>query len=470
MPSLSPEAGENALRAAKPHVLALIASLALLQTDSLLTPAPPGWRHERLTLPPDFAPELEWRGVEDLLFAPGMFAPESESYFSYVLALRIEGELEVDEGFLTDFLVKYYRGLCRAVGEERNLELELAKVEARVRRGRAGFHADVTMFDPFTTGAPLDLALELEVHAAPRTTELIGLASPLDEAAPIWNELRALADGWRAARPAPLFLNHVYVVPDRETYEALAACAFLRESFAVFEERETVRADLSYTGLYLYGAHTYFEFLPAGAAGLVEGSTGIALGLESAGASEVLARALEDQQVPTQLVPITRQLDGAQVPWFRLLGVQMPTSPLNLFVMEYDPRFLASWHAALPPSVGGIVRAAVLERYAAALDRSEWRAKAPLADVTEVRLALDEAQRERVLAVCTAGGHEVESEGDEWLVRAPRFRLVLRKSVNPGGVTGFTLRLRQPLEREPLHLGQVALSFRGNTAELELAP
>jgi hypothetical protein len=451
-------------------VLAFLALLPLLQKDSLLPPPPAGWRSERLSLPPDFAPELEWRGVEDLLFAPGMFAPDSDSYFSYVLALRIESELEVDESFLEDFLEKYYRGLCRAVGEERSLGLDLTKVHARVRRGGGGFHADVAMFDPFTTGAPLDLALELEVRPAPRATELIGLASPLDAEAPIWSELRKLAGAWRAARPAPLFLNHLYVVPDRETFDAIAGSSFLRESFAVFEERATVRADISYSGLYLYGKNTYFEFLPPGAGGLAEGSTGIALGLETAGASDVLARAFEARDVLAQLVPITRQLEAVQVPWFRMLGIEMPPSPLNLFVMEYDPRFLASWHATLPPASGGIARSSVLERYAAALDRSEWRAKAPLADVVEVRLALDEAQRERVLAVCKAGGHEVEEKGDEWLVHAPQCRFVLRKSEKPGGVTGFTMRLCEPLAREPLRLGKAVLTFHGTTSELELEP
>ncbi len=450
-------------------MLALLATLAL-QADSLLPPAPQGWRYERLALPPHFAPELELNGVEDLLFAPGMFAPDSDSYFSYVLALRVEGELEVDEAYLTRFLESYYRGLCRAVGEERKLGLDLAQVKASVRGAADRFRATVAMFDPFVTGEPLEIALEIEVHQAARRTELFALASPLDAEAPIWNELRALGDGWRAARPTPLFLNHLYVVPDRETYAALARCEFLRESFAVFEERETVRADLSYKGLYFYGARTYFEFLPPGAAGLVEGSSGLAFGLEVAGASETLASTLGNRSVRTQIVPITRQLEGEQVPWFRLLGIELPPSPLNLFALEYEPRFLESWHATLAPSGGGIARAAVLERYAAALDRSDWRAQAPLADVTEVRLALDDAQRERVLDVCAAAGHEVESAGDGWVVHVPQSRLAIRRSAKPGGVTGFVMSLRSPLEHEPLRLGKAELRFRGRTAEFEFLP
>jgi hypothetical protein len=450
-------------------MLALVMALVASQTDSLLPPAPPGWRTERLALPPAFAPELELRGVEDLLFAPGMFVPDSESYFSYALALSVEGELEIDEDWVERFLETYYRGLCRAVGEERGLALDLSKVVARVGGDADLFQANVAMFDPFVTGEPLELALEIRVHLSPRRTEVLGLATPIDADSAIWTELHALADAWRAARPAPVFLNHLYVVPDRATYEALERSEFLRESFAVFEQRDTVRTDTSYTGLYLYGAHTYFEFLPPGAAGLSEGSSGLAFGLEAAGASEILARALEERGVKSALFPVTRARAGAQVPWFRMLGVEMPAAPLRLFVMEYDPTFLANWHHGLAPAGGGITRAAVLERYAAALQRSEARSQPPLADVTEVRLALDGAQRERVLAFGAAARYEVEAGAGAWTVHAPGFRLVLRSSEEPGGITGFTMNLRQPLERQPLRLGKAVLSFRGSRAEFELS-
>src|SRR5262249_32272032 len=75
-------------------MLTPLATFLLLQSESLLPPPPQGWRTEHFTLPPDFAPDIEVHGVEDLLFAPGMFAPESDSYFSYVLALRFDGEVE----------------------------------------------------------------------------------------------------------------------------------------------------------------------------------------------------------------------------------------------------------------------------------------------------------------------------------------------------------------------------------------
>ncbi len=460
------------------NAFAVIQFLALLslaplfaQDESLLAPLPEGWRREHLEFPLEFAPDIEYRGFEDLGFAPGMFDPKSDSYFSYALALRLEGDVEVDERTLTRFLESYYQGLCRAVVEGRGFDRDASTVRASVRREGADFRANVEMFDPFVTGDPLTLQLDLSTHAAPRATEVLGLASPLPQDASIWGELRAIAEAWRERRPAPVFLNHLYVVVDRETYDALAGSDLLRETIAVSEERTTKRADLSYTGLYFYGGRTYFEFLaPQAAAGLVEGGTGIAFGLETEGSIDGFASRLEERKVKTQLAPITRELEGAQVPWFRILGVEMPPSPLNVFAMEYEPRFLASWHASLPPAGAATTRAAVLERYAAALGRSELRASAPFGDVREVRLALADAQRERLLAVCEAAGFEIEAGEASWTCFGPQFRLAIERSEKSGGVTGFELALRKGYTHEPLRLGRVTIEFGAGTASFSLRP
>jgi hypothetical protein len=446
--------------------------LAAFQSGPSLVPAvPDGWRHERLEFPLSFAPDLAYRGFEDLAFAPGMFEPESDSYFSYALALRLEGDVEVDEGMLTRFLESYYRGLCRAVAEERKVALDASAVHAQVAREGEGFRASVAMFDAFVTGEPLELALELSSHSAPRATEILGLASPLASDEAIWNELHVIGAAWREARPAPVFLNHVFLVLDRASYAAIESSSFLRETFAVSEVRRTVRADLSYSGLYFYGARTYFEFLPPdAAASLVEGSSGLGLGTEVDEGLASLSRRLEERKIPSQRAPITRELDGKQVPWFEILGVEMPSSRLTLFALAYDPRFLASWHADLAPAHPGIRRADVLERYAAALDRSSLRSSAPLADVAAVEVAVDAAERERLLGVCEAAGYEIETAPETWTCHGPQFRLVLSAAEKSGGVTGIELALRAPIEREPLELGKIVLRFDGRTAAFVLRP
>ena len=106
-----------------PFLLALLSLQPAQDGAALLPPTPDGWRYERLDFPLSFAPDIELEGFEELRFAPGMFQPGSDTYFSYVLGIRAAGELTVDVAFLESFLLKYYRGLCAAVGEQHDLDL-----------------------------------------------------------------------------------------------------------------------------------------------------------------------------------------------------------------------------------------------------------------------------------------------------------------------------------------------------------
>jgi len=337
-----------------------------------------------------------------------------------------------------------------------------------VKRDGERFSAEVEMFDPFVTGGPLTLALELESRSVPRATEVAGLASPLDHEAPVWKELGALAERWRAQRAAPVLLNHVFFVVETATYDALVHCEFLRNEFAVGEERETVRKDGSYKGLYLYGQRTYLEFLPPGAAGLAAGTSGLGLGLESAGASDELAKRLRASQLNVFDASITRALGAESLPWFRMLGVEMSGASLQLFTLEYDGRFLSRWHPELAPSAPGIARCDVLTRYAESLGALERRAQVPFADVSGVELTLDDAQRERVLNACGTFGYEPEERGEPMLVHAPQFRLMLNRSETQSGVIDCELTLRQPFEHEPLELRRARFDFSGRTVRIEV--
>src|ERR1022692_1746348 len=77
--------------------------------------------------------------------------------------------------------------------------------------------------------------------------------------------------------PAP-GLNHFYVILDHDTFTAIEQNAFLKEQFAVFEKRTTVRTDRTYTGIYFYGHQTYFEMLDATTADPNLGHGGMAFG------------------------------------------------------------------------------------------------------------------------------------------------------------------------------------------------
>ena len=186
---------------------ALLAIL-LLQADPYAIKTPEKWRSERIPFPLDFAKDLDYKGVEDLRFSPGMFKPEADDYFSYVFLFWLEGSVPVDAKSLEADLLKYYKGLCATVAKGRKLDLDLSKiaVKATKQEGKAklageeadSFHARIDWFDPFTTGKPLTLHLELWSRPADagKRTCLFALASPQEKSAPIWETLRKIQSGF----------------------------------------------------------------------------------------------------------------------------------------------------------------------------------------------------------------------------------------------------------------------------------
>lgn len=167
-------------------------------TKTLLPSTPAGWRYERIELPPEFAPDIAFSGFEELRFAPGMFEPNSGSYFSYIFALRLDGEVDVNSAFVTSFLDKYYQGLCKTVAESRDLDLDLSTISVEVLERDGRFVATVDMYDVFVTGAPLRLNLEVLSVATPGATNVFAVASPKPADAPIWATLHDLTTKWQA--------------------------------------------------------------------------------------------------------------------------------------------------------------------------------------------------------------------------------------------------------------------------------
>lgn len=460
--------------------LATFALVALPQ-ESVPQPdllsAPQGWARERLDFPLSFAPTLTYRGFEDLAFAPGMFQRASDGYFSYALALRLEGDVDLDAPALDTFLEAYFGGLYAAVAADRGLPTTDRPTRAEVWRDGAAFHARVDSFDAFTDGSALALRLELFQRPLHDATLLLGLASPAAADAPIWTTLREIHAKWSLARPTPTLINHVYAVLDAESYAKLAASKPIREAFGVCEERTTRRADITYTGLYFYSQRAYFEFLaPQPAAGIVEGASGVAFASEEPAGLERWAKRLGERSIATQIMPVTREWEGAKLPWFRMAGVQMPEGPLTVFSMEYEPDFLSRWHppaaSARPGRAAGIARREVLERYAQALGQVDQRIHGPLLDLASIELTLSADQAARWVDLARACEHGVDEPSASLAhtrrLRAPQCDVIVHTADAPGGLTAFEVTLRRPVESQPLDFGGLRVSFHPTRARFEI--
>ena len=74
-------------------------------------PSPKGWEVERFPIPIDFAPQIPYRGVEEVRFAPGWGEEKSADYWSYAYLWWLEGDPKIDAAALEKHLTAYYQGL-----------------------------------------------------------------------------------------------------------------------------------------------------------------------------------------------------------------------------------------------------------------------------------------------------------------------------------------------------------------------
>jgi hypothetical protein len=128
---------------------------------------------------------------------------------------------------------------------------------------------------------------------------------------------------------------------------------------------------------------------------------------------------------------VTREWNGAQVPWFFMTTQPQKRGEEQGFVtwfMQYHPDFLAKWHpdASPFPAKEPTSRAAVLARYKAVLPATATQAL--LGDVTGLTLAAKPEARARFEAWCKAIGttfpvHVVDPGAGNEGIRAAEFRL-----------------------------------------------
>ena len=164
----------------------------------LLPETPPDWRFERIDFPLPFAPELKYKGFEELRFAPGMFNAKSDTYFTYIFAMKITNDdVAIDAKALKTLLETYFRGLCRTVAKGTNFEIDASKISAAVREDHyeapdsRHFHVTLDSYDPFVTGKPLMLHLEmLVVKAEQNDHRIFAAVSPKPTDSPVWKLLR----------------------------------------------------------------------------------------------------------------------------------------------------------------------------------------------------------------------------------------------------------------------------------------
>ena len=195
--------------------VSLSAAQPLADQQFVIKKPTPKWFGERIALPPKgFAPDLGLKGIEEILFAPGMFKADQPDFFTYVFLFAVEAKPVLTSEVLQKELFTYYAGLSKA--RLRNPNLDTSKFSVNVRKMKhfekkpkgsfdvASFTATVNWIEPFATRKFQTLHFELQTFkfAGSPHQYLFVCASPKPRDKAIWNTLREIR-GNVALKPKP---------------------------------------------------------------------------------------------------------------------------------------------------------------------------------------------------------------------------------------------------------------------------
>jgi len=159
-------------------------------------PLPEGWTPETIPFPLGFAPGLPFHGLEELRFAPGFSKPDASTYWTYAFAWWLDDPPSLDAASISPVLREYFAGLASAVGGDKYpMDPERFRVElaSRSEAGRTILVGQVFSYDPFVTGDPIVLNIEVRLRDCSRTGRraMTFLLSPRPPRDPVWDDLHA---------------------------------------------------------------------------------------------------------------------------------------------------------------------------------------------------------------------------------------------------------------------------------------
>ena len=164
---------------------------------------PSGWTTERFAFPFDFAPQIPYKGVEDLRFAPGWADGASEDHWAYAFLWWLEGKPQLTAEKLETHLQDYYNGLIgqnivpRKIPREKLVPVKAVLKATPVSPGdKASFAGTVTMLDYLTqTPMTLHVIIHWKDLPIPDRSAVFFEISPRPRDHRVWTQLEALNKG-----------------------------------------------------------------------------------------------------------------------------------------------------------------------------------------------------------------------------------------------------------------------------------
>jgi hypothetical protein len=159
-----------------------------------------GWGIERFLIPIDFAPQIPYKGVEDIRFAHGWGDIKSKEYWSYAFLWCLDGVPAIKADSIAKHLNYYYDGLVSRNIEKRNIPTDMViktkTIMNPVKTNQGDlqtFEGTVFMLD-YMGKQPMTLRCIVHLRKCAGSNKIILFhqLSPQPYTDPVWEKLKKL--------------------------------------------------------------------------------------------------------------------------------------------------------------------------------------------------------------------------------------------------------------------------------------
>ena len=169
-------------------------------------PTPAGWGVEKIPFPINFAPSIDYKGIEEIRFMPGWARKDSADYWSYVFVWYLDGILVFEPSVLEEKMKIYYEGLAaivKSVPREKLIPVVAKLKYDPIPKGQnRDFSGTIEMLDYMTKEKQV---LNAKIHTRVVPTENRSLVwfelSPQPFTHPLWKDLEKIRKEAKCKKP-----------------------------------------------------------------------------------------------------------------------------------------------------------------------------------------------------------------------------------------------------------------------------
>lgn len=172
-------------------------------------PLPKGWTKEVFPIPISFAPEINYKGHEEIRFAPGWADSSKADYWSYAFVWCLDADPGLTDSIIASNLRYYYNGLVRA--NSRQFHISNAKLNTtqtafeKIPPGKEelqAYRGSISMTD-YMKGTTQVLHALVHVKYCSTVSKFIVFhgISPQPFTHSIWNSLEDIWLGFTCGKP-----------------------------------------------------------------------------------------------------------------------------------------------------------------------------------------------------------------------------------------------------------------------------